>query len=144
MDDSNQLKSLENFEPLRRTGIQFESIQANEIDIRMPLEGNTNHLGTMYAGSLFALAECAAGVLFIQRFGIRKFGLVCSNVNIRFRRPATTDIKLSMYISEDQFNQLEQHAMEYGKAEITFEQELLDSERNVVSVADTTYVLIKL
>lgn len=32
--------------------------------LRMPIEGNGNHVGTMHAGALFTLAEVPGGVVF--------------------------------------------------------------------------------
>jgi len=109
----------------------------------MPLQGNANHNGIMYAGSLFSLAEAAPGVLILNRFDPAIIAPICASVNIRFRRPAQSDVSLHLNISDKQFEDLENEVMTKGKASIEFTQELLDTQGDVVSIAEVKYVLLK-
>lgn len=131
-------------EAIARTGMIFEQISMNELVLRMPLAGNDNHNGILYAGSLFSLAECAAGVLFLNRYDEEAISPVCSNVSIRFRRPALTDVRLKLAISDTQFDELESQALDEGKGVVTFEERLEDTNGEVVSIAEVTYVLLKI
>ncbi len=138
------VETINSIEPIARTGLSFDSIDANTITARMPLSVNANHNGIMYAGSLFSLAECAAGVLFMNRYEPKAIAPICAGVNIRFRRPATSDVTVSINISDEKFAQLEQEALDKGKAVIEFEENLEDENGEVVSIADVKYVLMKL
>lgn len=129
---------------IARTGLVFDHVSTNEVVLRMPLAGNANHNGILYAGSLFSLAECAAGALFLSRYGDDVIGPVCSSVNIRFRRPATSDVSLKLVISDVEFDDLESQVMEEGKAVVKFEETLEDTHGEVVSIAEVTYVLLKI
>ena len=40
-----------------RLGVTVEAVAPGSVTLRVPIEGNANHMGTMYAGALFALAE---------------------------------------------------------------------------------------
>lgn len=130
-------------EPIARTGLVFDMVEANKLVVRMPLAGNANHNGILYAGSLFSLAECAAGVLFMNRYDAGVIAPICASVNIRFRRPATSDISLTLSISDKQFTELETQVMENGKAAVEFEEKLEDVDGEVVSIAEVKYVLMK-
>jgi len=143
MSQQRGIQIINDIEPISRTGLAFDKVETNELVARMPLADNANHTGIMYAGSLFALAECAAGTLFLNRYGDDSIVPICASVNIRFRRPATTDITLSITISDEQFVSLERKALENGKAVIEFEEKLMDANGEVVSIADVKYVLLK-
>ena len=63
----------------------------SEFLISLPTGGQyTNHLGTVHASALFAVAEAASGVFLIQQFGSTstEFLPVVRRVEVKFRRPA--------------------------------------------------------
>ncbi len=134
---------VQGIDAIARTGLSFDKVGPNELVARMPLQGNANHAGILYAGSLFSLAECAAGVLFLNRFGDREVVPICGGVNIRFRRPATSDITLTLSISDEEFEGLHARALAEGKAAIEFEEKLVDTNDEIVSIAKVSYVLLK-
>ena len=43
--------------PFWRKSFKIETLEPGRVVCRMPIEGNTNHIGTMYAGALFTCAE---------------------------------------------------------------------------------------
>lgn len=130
-------------EPIARTGMVFDTIEPNQLVLRMPLAGNANHTGIMYAGSLFTLAECAAGALFLNRYGDDRIMPICAGVDIRFRAPATNDIKLTISITDEQFSRWESEALNEGKARVEFEEQLVDINGDIVATANVKYVLLK-
>ncbi len=140
---TRSVEIINSIEAISRTGLKFESVEANDLIAKMPLKGNGNHNGIMYAGSLFALAECAPGVLFMNRFDPEVIAPICASVNIRFRRPASSDVSLALSISDEQFTQLEADVMDVGKAAVEFEEKLQDDQGEVVAIAEVKYVLLK-
>ncbi len=42
---------------VERSGIEAVELEPRHIKLKMPLKGNENHFGSMYAGALFTLAE---------------------------------------------------------------------------------------
>ena len=44
-------------EGIRRTGLKVLALQDRYVKLLMPLQGNVNHVGIMYAGSLFTIGE---------------------------------------------------------------------------------------
>jgi hypothetical protein len=60
--------------------------------------GNGNHVNTMYAGALFTLGEFAGGILHLVTFDYMKFFPIVKEVNIRFHRPALTNVVMEVDI----------------------------------------------
>jgi acyl-CoA thioesterase FadM len=97
----------------------------------------------MYAGSLFTLAEFPAGVLFVKRMDMTKVVPIVAEVNIRFKRPAMTDIYAHFEFEDSLFAELEAEALEKGKASFNHEQTLTDENGDVVAVTSARYVILK-
>ena len=55
----------------------------------MPLKPNKNHIGTMYAGALFTLAEMPGGVLFLSSFDNKAFFPIVKELTMKFVKQAT-------------------------------------------------------
>ena len=125
-------------EAIARTGLTFVEVEANRLSVSMPLEGNANHAGILYAGSLFTLAECAAGVLFLNHYDSSRIAPICAGMDIRFRRPATSDVSLTLTISDEQFNDLEAQVLQNSKATVEFEEQLIDADGEVVQKNERT------
>ncbi len=126
-----------------KMGAEILEMTANTIKVKMPLEPNINHVGTMYAGSLFTLAEFPAGALFVQRMDTTKVWPIVAEVNIRYRRPALTDVYAHFVFEEDSFARLQEEALEKGKASFNHRQELTDESGEVVAITDARYVILK-
>ena len=99
---------------VKQMGLKVVSMRDRHVKLTMPLKNNINHVGTMYAVSLCSLGEIMGGAIFIASFGISKYYPLVKNVQIRYRRPATTDISVETALSEDQA----------GEQKIAFQREL--------------------
>lgn len=131
-------------EVIRRTGMAIVAIDPNQVHARMPLQGNVGGGGVMYAGSLFSLAEGVPGMLLLNHFDPAQFVPTCASVNIRFRRPAKSDVSLRAALSDEQFASLERDLREKGKTSTDFAIDLVDESGQVVSVAEVRYALFKI
>ena len=105
----------------------------------MPIEGNGNHIGTMYAGALFALAEFPGGTLFSTTFDASKYYPIVKGVEISFRKFAGTDITVEATMSEDDAAAIAAAADEHGKADYDLVMELKDTDGNVVAISTNRY-----
>ena len=81
---------------VKRCGLKAEQLEPGFVRLRMPLSGNQNHIGTLYAGALFTLAEIPGGALFLTSFDVQRFYPLIKEMNLRFRRPATSDITVEV------------------------------------------------
>ena len=53
---------------VKRMNLKAEVLEPGFVRLRVPLAGNENHIGSMYAGALFTLAEIPGGALFLTSF----------------------------------------------------------------------------
>ncbi len=128
---------------VKRMNLKAEVLESGFVRLRVPLAGNENHIGTMYAGALFTLAEIPGGALFITSFDASKFYPIIKEMNLRFRRPATGDIVVEARISDAEIERLQTEAQTHGKADYTLELQLLDSHGEVVALSRGVYQLRK-
>ena len=129
---------------VKRSGLKAEMLQPGHVRLRMPLQGNQNHIGSMYAGALFTLAEIPGGALFLTSFDVQRFYPVIKEINLRFRRPASSDILVEASLSTDEIRRIEDEAERLGKAEYRLELQLCDASGEVVAQSNALYQLRKL
>jgi acyl-coenzyme A thioesterase PaaI-like protein len=126
-------------EGIKRTGIRVLSLRDRYAKMLMPLEGNVNHVGMMYAGSLFTLGEIAGGAIHVVSFDMAKLFPVVKEINIRFRRPAMSDVIMEAELSQEEASRIQAEALEKGKADYALNLELEDAGGEVVAIVDGTW-----
>jgi thioesterase domain-containing protein len=124
---------------VKQMGLKVLSMKDRYVKLQMPIKENINHVGTMYAGSLFTLGEIMGGAIFITSFDMKKYYPIVKDVQIRYRRPATTDITVELAMSEDQVKQITKELDEKGKADFPLELQLVDANGEVVSIVQGTW-----
>lgn len=128
---------------VKRSGLKAEVLQPGFVRLRMPLQGNQNHIGSMYAGALFTLAEIPGGALFMTSFDVQGYFPIIKEMNLRFRRPATTDILVEACMSAEQISLISTQASTEGKADYRLDLELKDSHGEVVAISQGLYQMRK-
>jgi acyl-coenzyme A thioesterase PaaI-like protein len=103
------------------------------------MEGNSNHLGTMYAGALFGLAEMLGGALFAVSFDYGRFYPTVKDLQIRFLRPATTDVRAEAGLDVAAIERLKVELETAGKVEFILDATLTDTAGQVVATSTGTY-----
>ena len=124
-----------------RTEVKVLESERGYVKMMMPLEPNINHVGTMYAGALFTLAELPGGAIFLSTFDASQFYPLIKGMEIKFVKPATTDITVEVRLDQDQAAKIQQTADEVGKADYEWECELKDANGQVVAVSSNRYQL---
>lgn len=128
---------------VKRSGLKAEELQPGFVRLRMPLAGNQNHIGTLYAGALFTLAEMPGGALFLTSFDVQRFYPLIKEMNLRFRRPATTDISVEARLDAAEIERIQGEAEREGKAEYRLDLQLRDGSGEVVAETSALYQLRK-
>ncbi len=128
---------------LAKMKAQVLGISDNCVRAMMPFAENTNHVGTMYAGSMFTLAEFPAGVLFVRRVDTNKIAPLVAEMKIRYRRPATSNLYIDFEISEEDLTRMEKETLSLGKSYLISEQKLKDESDEIVAIAEAKYVWLK-
>lgn len=126
---------------VKRMNLKAEVLEPGFVRLRVPLAGNENHIGSMYAGALFTLAEIPGGALFLTSFDARQFYPIIKEMNLRFRRPATGDIVVEARLSTEEIQRLENEAQANGKADYLLELALTDANGEVVALSRGLYQL---
>ena len=124
-----------------RLGVVVEEIGAGSVVLRVPIAGNANHMGTMYAGALFTLMELPGGLLPLGTLDPTKYTPIVTEVEIRFLAAARTDVTLSAEMDPDELHRLAAQADETGRADFTLELEGLDTAGRVVVRSTAHYQL---
>jgi acyl-coenzyme A thioesterase PaaI-like protein len=133
--DADQLKAMveKPFEFVTRCGLKALELAPRRVKLGIPLQGNINHFGGMYAGALFTVGEIPGGALFLTTFDVSKFYPVIKEMNIRFRRPAFSDVTVEVAISEAEAQRISREAETEGKAEFVLEGAITDADGTVVA-----------
>lgn len=126
---------------VERMGLKALILEPRHVKLSVPLEGNGNHIGTMYAGALFTLAEIPGGALFLTTFDVNRFYPIVKEMTIQFRRLAATDAFIEMHMSEAEVRRIEKEAAANGKSDYILEGEVKDANGQVVATSHGIYQL---
>ncbi|MCX5849406.1 MAG: YiiD C-terminal domain-containing protein [Deltaproteobacteria bacterium] len=125
-------------------GIRIIEMWDRHVKVLLPLEPNINHIGTMYAGSLFTVGEFIGGAIFIASFDYTRFYPIVKAINIQFRRPATTLVTVETTLSTEEINAIQQEADAKGKADWEMNLELKDQAGEVCCLVQGVWQMRKL
>ncbi|MDR3417888.1 MAG: YiiD C-terminal domain-containing protein [Nevskia sp.] len=121
------------------SGLKVEELRRGYVRCRMPFDGNGNHIGTMYAGSLFTLAEIPGGALFLSSFDATRFYPIVKELDLRFLKPAKTDVTVEITLDDIHAASLAAEAAQKGKAEFILEGQLKTADGTVVAESRGVY-----
>ena len=124
-----------------RTQVKVLAMEPGYVKMMMPLQPNLNHVGTMYAGALFTLAELPGGAIFLTTFDVGKFYPIIKGMDINFVKPATTDVTVEVKLDLEEAAKIQDTANELGKADYEWECEVKDANGQVVCVSSNRYQL---
>lgn len=108
--------------------IGIESETSDDKLLRLPTgERYLNHLGTVHASALLALAEASSGEFLLKRFGSRS-GLVpvVRRIEAKFRKPANGSVSSRASATPEALTQFDQELEGKGRALISIDVELHD------------------
>jgi acyl-coenzyme A thioesterase PaaI-like protein len=104
-----------------RLGVVVEAISPGSVDLRVPIDGNANHMGTMYAGALFALAELPGGLIPLAVLEPGRYTPIVTALEIQFLAAARTDVVLSARMDPKDLRALGAQVDAEGRADFTLE-----------------------
>jgi len=124
---------------VQRMGLKAVELRPRHVKLTAPLSGNVNHIGTMYAGALFTLAEMPGGALFATTFDPARYYPIVKEMTIRFVKTAKTDVTIELSLTEEEVARISAEADEKGKADYVLEGEIKDADGVVVAVSRGLY-----
>ncbi len=122
---------------LARFGIRVTSVAPGSVHLVMPIDGNANHLGTMYAGALFAIAELPGGLLPWTVLPAGNIVPIAKHAELSFLRPARSDVTVAAELDPAQLTALAQAAAEAGKSDFTLHLSVRDTQDREVASSTT-------
>ncbi len=128
---------------VERMGLRALDLRRGYVKLTAPYEGNENHIGTLYAGALFTLAEIPGGALFLTSFDTDRFFPVVKEMTLRFLKPAITEVTVEVSLKDDEIARIQTEADQTGKAEFSLEGEIRDARGNVVATSRGVYQIRK-
>ncbi len=130
----------DSFPFVERAGLEVLDVGRGSCRLKMPIEGNGNHVGIMYAGALFTLAEVPGGVVFAGIADLQRHYPIVGELNIRFTNPVTTDAFVTAALSDAEIERITNDLETTGKTKYVLELELTDEAGTVVATTTGTYL----
>lgn len=121
------------------TRIEVVELERGYARTTAPFEGNGNHLGTMYAGVLFTVAEVIGGVMAAVTFDMTKVLPVVKSMEIDFKRPARSDVFAEARLDDATIKAATAAAEAEGKGPYELRATITDSEGTVVATTVAQY-----
>jgi thioesterase domain-containing protein len=128
---------------VNKMGVTIEEFRPGNVRVRLPKEPNVNHVGMLYAGSLFSLGDYTGGVLFISCFDLKQYYPILKEASITYKRPATTDVTIEASLTPAEIEDLKKKADNAGKADLIKEFELRGADGSVCCVFQGNFQLRK-
>ena len=144
MNHAEKVKIIEKTIPIvEKMGVKVVLFKPNRAKLMLPLALNVNHIGCIYAGSLFTLGEMAGGAIFHASFDSSVFFPIVKQLSIRFRRMALTDVTVEVILPEDEAERIKTVATAEGKADFELSLEIKDANDEVCSILSGTWQIRK-
>ncbi len=122
----------------RRNGFEVVELRSGYLRARLSRKGNRNHLGTVYAGAQFLLAEIPFGALSLVEFK-GQLVPVLRDLHIVYEKPARSDLEVELALSPEQKATIEKEVAEQGKSALMIELDLTDNKGETVARAFANY-----
>lgn len=132
-------RAMADFPFVERSGLELLHAERGRAVLRLPFEPNINHVGMVYAGALFTVAEVPGGVLFASAFDLTRFYPIVGDLNIRFAKPARTAVLVDARMADAEIERVTTELEEVGKAKWVLAQEIVDTAGVVVATTTATY-----
>jgi thioesterase domain-containing protein len=116
---------------VEKMGIRIVEMWDRHVKVMLPYEPNINHIGTVYAGSLFSVGEYVGGPLYFASFDSTRFYPIVKAVNIQFKRPAATNMTVEATLSKAEVDDIQAEAEANGKADWKMNLEIKDQAGTV-------------
>jgi acyl-coenzyme A thioesterase PaaI-like protein len=124
-----------------RMGLKAVEARRGFASASVPLEGNANHFGVVYAGVEFTVAEILGGIIAIASFDAATYYPLVKRLEIDFTAPGQSDLIAEASLDEGELSRIESEAAEHGKAEYLMDAVVRDASGQTVAVTHGVYQL---
>ncbi len=128
---------------IKDSGMTVDTLEERHIVIRLPKERHLNHVGIVYAGSLFMLMEVAGAALFGCTYPLGEYIPINKEMSIKFLKMGITEIICDLSISEEEAKEKIKPIDEKGKGEWILEMDCKDTDGNIIATSVCHYYIKK-
>ena len=122
--------------------LRVESIKNGLYRASIPLSANVqNHLSIFHAGPIWMAAEYLGGLVVLHNIDVKKYQPVVSGLDIKFIRPAVSDIVSDLTFSTEDANEMRNSLDITGRYEFTTSIIVRDTNSNIVAEAEGNYTI---
>ena len=122
--------------------LQVESIEDGIYRSRTPISNNIkNHVNIIHAGPIWMTAEYLGGLIAAHNLDNPKYQPVIAGLNIKFMRPAMTDITAETEFTAEDVKTMKASLEATGRYDFTIHIVVKDTSGKVVAEADGAYVV---
>jgi acyl-coenzyme A thioesterase PaaI-like protein len=107
----------------------------------VPVEGNGNHFGVIYAGVQFTVAEILGGIISLSTFDSATYFPLVKNIDISFVGMARSELRAEASLDDDTIARIEAEAAERGKSDFHLEATVTDADGKTVATTRGLYQL---
>jgi len=127
--------------PVHKMGVRVVEARRGHAVASVPLEGNGNHFGVIYAGVQFTVAEMLGGVIALATFDAAKYYPLVKSVDITFTGMARSDLLAQASLDDGEIARIETEVTNKGKADFILDAVVKDEAGQTVSVTRGLYQL---
>ncbi|MET8650770.1 DUF4442 domain-containing protein [Nocardia aurea] len=127
--------------PAGKMGVRAIEARRGYASASVPIEGNGNHFGVIYAGVQFTVAEVLGGMIAIATFDNSAYYPLVKGFEIAFVGMAKSDLRAEATLAEEEIARIEAEAAERGKSDFTLEAVVTDADGKKVAVTKGLYQL---
>ena len=121
-------------------GIVPEVIEERHIRLRLVVDPiHMNHVGTVYAGSMFTFGEVAGGHIFNCTYGRGTYVPIIKGSEIKYLKPTKHDLIIDIALTEEEAEEKIALAKERGRGDYFLDIEIKDTEGVLVAVMKSNY-----
>jgi len=124
----------------RRNGFSVVELRSGYLRAHLTRKGNRNHLGTVYAGAQYLLAEIPFGALSLVEFGGRLVPILM-DMHIIYDKAARTDLEVELVLDEERKARIEEEVARDGRSGLVVELHLKDAHNDVVARGFANYLV---
>ena len=145
--DDNQLVELMNgalgstIPTAHNMGVRVVEARRGFAAATVPVEGNGNHFGVIYAGVQFTVAEILGGIIALSTFDSSKYFPLVKNVDIAFVGMARSELRAAASLDDETIARIEAEAAQRGKSDFTLEAVVTDADGKTVATTRGRYQL---
>jgi len=121
-----------------RNGFRVVKLKPGYVKAHIPLKGNKNHFGSLYAGAYFLVAEIPGGVLTLFDLG-PAYTPILKEMTLQFLQPANSDVVVEFSLDKQKVEAIKTEADESGRAAFELEGLMYDQEGNHVATSVAHY-----